>query len=396
MTRATTSTTAYDTATRRVRLRLDGCSRPPTAIVTRTKLEIDIDLKKAFHHGYIDLHGRMPAVGTNPLFDEYSNLLADSPYLIWNPPGIAADDDGRSGESHRLGRSLSRAYLEQHCGFTWFAHVSELVKRPQDGWSAGKREDGDMPDWLVSNGSDTVVAEAKGRSRSINAELKKWRKQVLNIDVKKDGTAVSLPTYIVANRWVNSSQPRARPELYVEDPPTTGRALTDNDTPGIGLWAMRVHTAQNLVRLGQRLLAERVLSSRRVEDERVTAVLVWRCGLPALAHLRFMGRRVSPATELACHDMLALLDASLFDLWTPPPRRPGRWWLWLANAVEERRQSSYFDGVSLDVVKESLFGDNARRTAADSLELPPDVSLLSDGSLIAPASLMYVSDVIQL
>lgn len=377
---------------RRVRLRLAGCPPPSGAVTRGGKLEIVINLKSAFHHGYIDLHGKPPASGTNPLLDEYSNLLVDSDYLIWSPPGIAGDDDARSGESHRLGRALSRAYLQQHCNYTWFAHISELTRTARGGWSVKQKAKGDMPDWLISDGGNTAVAEAKGRSRSLNSGLKKWRQQVQNVIVLKDGGAVSLPTYIVANRWVNSKQ-RVKPEIYVEDPPTEGRELTDEDSVGVAVWTMQVHTARNLMRLGQRALAARVLIRSSNENPSPIRVLVWRCVLPGLEHLRFIGRRVPHPSGFQCNDMLAVLESIVYnpESW----RTEYKLFPWFMAAVQEWRERAYFDGVLIDSVKSSLVGRAMPALFETRLPvLPEDVSLLGDGSLIAPASLMVPYDIL--
>jgi len=377
---------------RLVRLKLVNCQQPASAIQNGKKLEINIDLKQAFHQGYIDWYSKAPSPECNPLFDEFRDHLADDPYLIWSDPGIAGDDDARACNSHRLGRCMARAYLVQHCGFTWFAHVSELTRSPKEGWSASRKANGDMPDWLISDGgSNAAIAEAKGISRSIGKRsTEKWRQQVVNIDVKKNGDPVSLPTYIVATRWVTEAQPRTKPEMYVEDPPTEGRQPKEEEFSDLGRWAMQLHTARNLTRLGHRSLAERIRSPRHDKSDHRIPVLTWRCHLPELKDFRFIGRRVSASPFLSPPDFFMLLEAMLIDPHRFRRLRPDLLDA-LFEAQQEWRQQTYFDGVMVDPVKSALQRPSPERSMGDAMaSLPENVSLLSDGSLIAPSEFVEV------
>src|SRR5262245_58587019 len=107
----------------------------PAAAVPRSDgfHDLALDLRHVFHHGYIEVHDVPPKAGTNPLFDEYTHLLAqDTDYLKWTN-GIARGDHKHS-ESQRMGRIFARAYLSLK-GYSWFSQVKELLRVPERGWS---------------------------------------------------------------------------------------------------------------------------------------------------------------------------------------------------------------------------------------------------------------------
>lgn len=373
-----------------VYLKLVGCARPALAFEPETgTLAVDLDLKQLFHQGLIDLRGRQPRRGTNPLLEEYADSFSDDEELRFRSPGIAKDRDHRGSESHRLGRFFARGYLTQHAGFRWFVHISELDRKPQRGWRARAAGRGDTADWLVTKAGVAVVAEAKGMHRAVRAsDITKWRAQVANTEVLKNGVLRPLNSWTIATRWVTTDHPHTRPVMYVEDPPTPGEGPLVGDELGeLEFVTAREHTFQNLSRLGLLRAAFRVCSERE-ERSRLPAakVMTWRCLVPALENLRFVGRVLTRQP-----------DAPFWHLW---------YWL-----VEQpfmrfdfpRVQRRFFDAIMQPILHEAQFdgldtrvlgsvqGDAIPELPAEIVRkapLPDQVSFLSDGSLLAPMDLM--------
>lgn len=376
--------------------------QPPAHATSRPDglSELEFDLVSVFHHGYIEVHSRPPKAGTNPLFDEYTNLLADgTDYLRWESPGFARGDH-KGSESHRLGRIFARAYLSMF-GYRWFPNIKDLMDAPERGWSAERPQEGDMPDWLVGGGQQVAVAEAKGTHSAVGAGssvlAKHWRPQLANVRVLRDRTPVKVKGWIVATRWVSTDQPKTEPKMYAEDPEVPGaRELGTNDVPSVLTWLARTHTLRNLMRLGQHRAAQRVASPSRLRASVPPAhPLTWRCRAPGLQHLAFVGRMVggpqAPAFPFA--------PWRFWREFMPIPHAEWERWeqLWQAQRDAELDEA-WFDGVAVPTVT-SLIRDEEPPTL-EQMEvepaLRPGVSLLGDGSLIAPASLMKPGDRVEI
>jgi hypothetical protein len=148
-------------------------------------------LKKAFHYGYLDRHGKTPKAGKNPFLDEYEDLLDPAEDMRFTQLGVAHDNEGKTAESGKLGRCMALGLLTEHYGYTWFASISNLRDAPERGWSAHKKKErGNAPDWLIAKEANSAtddnfaVAEAKGTHNRIpvnGAKRTDWREQVQNI-----------------------------------------------------------------------------------------------------------------------------------------------------------------------------------------------------------------------
>ncbi len=371
--------------------------QPPAAAEVRPDgfWDLAFNLDEVFHHGYVEVHGREPAPGTNPFLDEYANLLApDTTQLKWDPPGIALGDH-LTGESAKLGRIFARAYLSMH-GYRWFADVKALSRAPERGWSVRRPAAGCMPDWLIGDDRSAAVAEAKGTHSAIHAGStalgKSWRPQLANIEARYEGRVVQgLKGWIVATRWVTSDKKRTLPKLYAEDPEVPGHLELDHPRRrSLLLWLARVHTVRNLIRLGRYRVAQRVSAAAEYRRSLpVAQTQTWYCDAPGLHGVRFIGR----STGRRSTD--EYLRALLLTL-TPIMRVLGPWDHWeevrsmLKDWSEQDRDDAWFDGVALGIVKP--LRDDEVPPPLEQLEVAmvprPFVSLLPDGSLRCPMSLM--------
>lgn len=373
--------------------------RPPAGASGRPDSFYDLafDLVDVFHHGYIEIHDQPPMCGTNPFFDEYAPLLdPDTDLLKWSRE--IARGDHKNGESHRLGRIFARAYLSLH-GYRWFPDVSDLLKSPERGWSAKRpKVGGNMPDWLVGDSDRFAVAEAKGTHSSIHQASKvlanSWRPQVTNIEVRRNGTPTRLKGWIVATRWVTSAQKRVDPKMYAEDPEIPGEPLGNDDTTSLNTWLARVHTMRNLRRLGRSDVAQRLAAVGALR-EGVPPVrpVTWRCAAPGLGRMRFVGRPIGPLPAVA---PWLSIDWRLLQTLEPFARDNEAWERWERWAriweatLDDALEAVWFDGVAVPVLT-ALAHDHLPsllpEIEAGSPERP-NVSLLPDGSLLAPMSLM--------
>jgi hypothetical protein len=372
----------FEGHTRSLYLTLSKCD-PPSAAVEDADGQywVEIDLLKAFHGGYTELHGHSPGLNQNPLWDEYGRLLAKTHELRFIPPGIGADPEARQGESQRLGRVFARAYLHQHLGYRWFASFRNLRDEPWNGWSASPAGPGNSPDWLVAKAGDAALAEAKGTHDLIEASstaVRPWRKQLRNARVQRHGQTVSLEGWLVATRWVTTRQPHTFPNFFVEDPEMEGRPLGEDDWPAMERWVARYRTVQNLLRLGREDLAYQLTVA---PDSRTrTMVQLWRCVFPGLEKTLFIGTLRAPELE----------RKALNEVMYRPDRTSE-----FVRTADSLDRASFFDGLDIRVVK-SLLNERIPPQFEEVLDPLFGVSLLSDGSLLAPLRLMVLEDQVEL
>lgn len=327
-----------------------------------------------------------PRAAANPFYDDYTHLLGADDYFRFTPPGIAVGEH-RESESQRLGRIVARGYLAQHHGYRWFASIDDLLKAPQRDWAALPLAKGNKPDWLVTRKGSAAVAEAKGTHRLIHngsKSLPAWRIQAGNVRITKDGKSRGFKTWIVASRWVTTAQPRTLPRIYVEDPPLEGKVLGEHELNEIELWTARAHTAQNLGRLGVDDVAARMVTDEPVESPASRRVR-WRCVLPELKQRSFVGRFVGNVDSV-----LAVLASAWWPAWDFPERRASL--DVLHQLMLEMTASLKFDGLDVATVKSLL---RHEVPSEPEVRARHEVSFLSDGSLLAPATLMRPDGVIE-
>lgn len=371
------------------KLRIEPKEIAPAASIRAEKdlFDVSLNMKKAFHQGYIEKHGTKPPA-TNPLFHEYDHLLVSGDEFRFKGVGFGSDKESKQRISGELGRIISRAYLSQFHNMTWFQPVQNLINRNYKGYSVEKVHKGDTPDWLCADSARKVfLAEAKGRSPSLSSkteigrsyrEMPDWRNQFKSVKVIKDGVAKRLKGWIVANRWVTQKTPKLSPLIYVEDPASNGQEeLKEEQAIEFTQVIASLHTARNLERLGYEYLAIRVIGNinKPSELER-REVHLWRCLAPGLENLRFVGR-ILPTPGLRNFDF-AFDEFFHFE-------RGSRGWL--RTVIDEQRRFSLFDGIELSVLKNALSGEAINEVQVPDLPLA-GLSILRDGSLIAPMDLM--------
>lgn len=353
--------------------------------------KLEIDLKNAFHQGYIDRHGIAPKDGKNPFLDEYENLLVDTDELRFRMPGIGSDTEARIGESAKLGKCFARGILSEHLNYTWFASIQNLKSNPELGWKAEKKNEGDSPDWLIGNNSQYAVAEAKGTHSKIDLSSKNtenWRTQVQNIIIKHNGSEKSLKTWILATRFVTEAQPSELPEFLLEDPPLDGEDINSNITPSLLRWISKSHIVTNLERIGYYRLAVKIREEEG--DERKIRVLVWQCIHPKLEHLRFIGR----SHDFRNFDHLPFYWMEEFFYSKDPRRFIDRLNDWHISFAA----TGFFDGVEIKPIQQIIDNRNPETISTEEFELSgyQYISLLKDGSFICPMELMRPIDVKEL
>lgn len=363
------------------------CNAPEKAILqVDNTYKLSIDLKKAFHHTYIDVHGRPPKEGTNPFFDEYEDLLDTSDELRFQVPGIADDTESKIGESRKLGRGIARYILSEYYGYTWFGKIQTLLTNSQDGWTVERPPSGgDTPDWLISNGSAEVcIGEAKGTHSHIVTDsnlVEKWRKQCTNIIVKKDNNAKKIKSWLIATRFVNEK--KDKPEQLIEDPYTEGEELRDLDFPSVNKYIVRSHLSNALFRLGLFRLGIRILQYDLTVEK--FKVMTWRPLIKEISHLCFIGRPIGNIGSNLHFREYAFMtrDRDHREEFFP------YYEMWSSN--------TYFDGIALNTI-ETFLNDSIPKDEFSEYNLDkyPFVSLLKDGNLIIPMSLMQPDKVIEL
>lgn len=347
--------------------------------------KLEIDIKNALHYAYIGTHGTPPQISSNPYFEVYQDLIDNSNELRFIPPGIAVDADSRKGISAFLGRAFAMGVLNEYYGYNWFASISNLKKSPENGWSAVTKNTGNSPDWLVGNTLSFAIAEAKGTHSHIDINSRKvseWRTQVNNIIINKNGNSRSLKTWIIATRFVLSTQKRVKPEMLIEDPPLDGTAISDNDFRSLALWISTSHTIRNLERLQ---LYNLILRIKEPKFEK-SKVLVWQCIHPRFEHLRFIGNPIG------------ISDFNVFQIFN---------WEDILFHFNERRllhgmqflcqhfHKGFFDGLEFGILSSIIRSEipNPIKNQEYNTEQYPYISILADGSFIAPMSLMRPVDV---
>lgn len=359
------------------------CLPPPEAIQIFENIhKLPIDLKKAFHHTYIDTHGIEPKAGTNPIYDEYEQLLANSDELRFIDNGIASNTESKIRESGKLGRGIARFILSEYYGYKYFGNVQNLIANGYDGYKLIRTvKGGDSPDWFISDGATKFcLAEAKGTHSAIVLDSKQvnaWREQSTNIIVKKDKKIVKLKSWIIATRFVTESEVGYKPEQLIEDPETDGEELNQDEYSSCNSFIARNHVFESLVRTSNFKLAVKI-QDRTSIDEKVK-VLTWSPIIRELKHLEFIGK---PMGSDLFNNNHFINEANNFD--------------WLLRNYNSINFPGYFDGIASDEVL-NFFGQENNKILSYDIDVSkyPFISLLNDGSILIPMNLMKPQRVVE-
>jgi hypothetical protein len=361
-----------------------SCKAPRKAIQLPDKsYKLPICLKKSFHHTYVDTHDRPPRRGTNPIFDEYEQLLDSSDQLRFLSPGIADDTESKIGESRKLGRGIARYILSEYYGYTWFGKIQNLITGPQRGWSIERTpKGGNTPDWLISDGgSQHCIGEAKGTHSTIDtssAKVKDWREQCTNIIVKHNKRKRKLKSWLIATRFV-TDQTNDLPEQLIEDPYTEGEELSSNDYQSMNGLIVGNHLSDSLFRISNFRLGLRVRQNNSTDGLKYRT-MTWRPIIKELSHLTFIGRPkgFSSFYTSRWHWREFMHFRDDIDFWAA-----------FLDFYTMFNDDLTFDGIAVNTIR-NYFSNNFSEINIEenSLDNYPFISLLKDGNLIIPMSLM--------
>lgn len=363
------------------------CTPPPQAISIDTIIyKLPIDLKKAFHHTYIDTHGIQPKSGTNPIYDEYEQLLANSDELRFLDIGIADNTESKIRESGKLGRGIARFILAEYYGYKYFSKIQNLLGDNSGEYQVQRKADGgSTPDWLISDDNiNFCLGEAKGTHSEINLssdQVNDWRAQCNNIVVKKGGKNIKLKSWLIATRFVTESEIAYKPEQLIEDPETDGEQLNENEYNSCNFFIAKKHIVQNLIRTSNFQLAIK-LNDKNAIDGKIK-ILTWVSIISEFSHIEFIGRPINESNNRFYNHLIYDIENSNDIDWS--------------NNYYTELNLGYFDGMALQEI--SRFIDGVKTVPFNykniNLDKYPFISFLNDGSILIPMSLMKAKRVIE-
>jgi len=368
------------------------CTIPKKAISIADKsYKLPLDIKKCLHHTYIDSHGKPPKVGTNPIFDEYEQLFDTSDELRFIDPGIADDTESKIRESGKLGRGIARYILSEYYDLIWFAKIQNLLLEPYKGWTVERpKKGGNTPDWFISNGKRTFcLGEAKGTHSKIDLDsdqVKKWRSQCTNLVVKKNKIKKKLKSWLIATRFVDEYN-KDKPEQLIEDPILQGEEINENDFASLNQYIIKNHLSESLFRLSNFQLGLKIGNENLYSENQ--NIRTWRPILNEIKHLLFIGKPFGHVNlPFSYWHWKEFLEYS-----TEPD-----FWEGFQESYELSLGYTYFDGISVGVLENFLTKKSYSPLEINEINLEkyPFVSLLSDGNLIIPMSLMRPDKLIKL
>jgi hypothetical protein len=170
--------------------------------------ELDVNLGQLFLHYYFDSY---PAGHPNPDPSrfEYLQLISSDQDFRFHAHVAEASLIKRRAIAGEIGQAFCRLMLHDHFGVSYFAHMSDVVKRSKhpafEGMRIERVASGNIPDYLCARTvTEPLIAGAKGRFSAISfntADFAEWRQQFARIRVlDRDNKPRSAKGYIVATR----------------------------------------------------------------------------------------------------------------------------------------------------------------------------------------------------
>ncbi|MGO4309128.1 hypothetical protein AB4Z35_04500 [Pseudomonas sp. KB_15] len=357
--------------------------------IGKTKEVIDVDLAGLYHHYYLDTLGTEPP-SPDPAQFEHLRFLMPSEDLRFQGEGVGASTNAKRSKSSEMGQAFCRWFLHEHLGIKYFAHMDSLIganKPDFHGFAVQRALPGDIPDYLCSDGSGSVVlAEAKGRYAPVGfgtKEFGSWRQQFTRVRVLDEtGTPVKVKGHIVATRFATESKPRVKSKLYAEDPSTEGREpISPQTARRLSTQVAASHYADVLMKLDQPLLAHAIRRLLPLDNEIRIFGVVWKLAFKG-SHRLFVGGYHAGATG---QPLIEFVDNRIVRHSSDPFR------LGLHTGT--------FVGIDYSVFKHLVGVSRGDSSLLDNVpevdpikDLYSGISMLRDGSIIGPLQMFTPHD----
>lgn len=356
---------------------------------------IQVNIIRLCHHMYLDSYGANYAVpNPNPDFLKYSDFVAPCPDLRFRH-AVGDSKETRTGEYNRFGRAFCRWFLDEHFNISYFHPIEKLlngqIAQNNNFRVARVKTTGDSPDYLCADSAGCFLAEAKGSSYSIkfgDKKFDKWRDQFKTVGVY-DSTNVlrRIKGYIVATRIVNQSQCKTFSKIYAEDPFSPGHSEPDKElNSSLRELIIAGHYGNILEKLGLKLFAAGLNHNFPISAEGYYPVGIWRCRLPQMEKIRFVGG------FFADYSPIAIFPVHPWQIARPIERYYELFGFYLDKCLLHLPKAKFFGlwKAPFDlIVNDVLRGKRRNLLSLENFPkldkpLPEDFSLLNDGSVLAP------------
>ncbi|WP_207458928.1 hypothetical protein [Azospirillum sp. SYSU D00513] len=262
--------------------------------------KIPVNLADLYHQYYLDSWGVRPPIPDPAHFEHVRYLLPCSDFRF-SKQGLGIAKTFKGNKSNELGQAFCRWFLSEHLDIHYIAHLESVrdhgALTDYGGVSVHTKEngEGDAPDYFcVSRDNNIYLAEAKGTRHAVGFKTKEfqaWRDQFNRVTVNdSQGEPAKVKGYIVAMRWaMETDSAKISTTLLAEDPETLGERPLGSDSLGLVFATKSIHYASSLQRLRQPLMAQALLRGFTIPEELQFQLVVWKCLLPPLDKLQFVG-----------------------------------------------------------------------------------------------------------
>lgn len=375
----------------------------PTSLLDANKVQknrIDIRFRRVCHQMFLDTYG-FSGGRQNPLYMLYKGFLTPAPELEFVAGSLGSHKEARIAESMKVGKAFCRSFLDEHLKVTYFAHMDQVIGKTASPRFGGVRVErtpnvrGDTPDYLCAGtGGGIVLAEAKGRQREsisfTSSKFQEWRDQFSRVRIcDAQGRQLRLKGYIVATRFRTEDRgARVKSKLYCEDPYSPGEAEPSADAlHALGSVVVSHHYASVFERLNLPLNALALRQGFPLPEGQRVTVGLWRCLVPPLDGLFFVGGLLPPEDLDVCPWSFA---------WFPPAYRG---YCWNPNLLAGQttffglEKARFSNVLQTTRTTETMALEPSGFNLADSDEIPDNVSILGDYSIMAPGDFMRLEEV---
>ncbi len=361
---------------------------------------IDVNLRQLCHHLFLDTHG-LTVPKPNPIFGLYQGFVTAASELEFVAGTLGTHKEARIAESMKLGKAFCRWFLHDYFSIIHFAHMDHVLGKvapaPFAPTQVVRIAKLDTPDYLCGDAARSIfLAEAKGRQRETisfnNKRFQAFRDQFTRISVQNPlGQNLKVKGYIVATRFRMNDEPATRrSKLFAEDPsPPWEAEPTVEDLQALNYTVVSDHYASIFEKLAFPLQSASLRTGFLLPEDEKLMVGIWRCAIPQLNDVRFVGGLIPPDT---CQDMMWLFD------WLP-----FRWNNdWNPNLLS--RAATFF-GLEKSVFVAMLSRTRKVPAPQDALpfripgsgeSMPESVSYLKDGTLMVSRDFMRLEEVVSI